>query len=196
MFREGLYMKKSDSIQTEWARLAKQITDHLLDRREILEQDLYPGRRFGADDRNAAIKNICQLNRKISRLADAMAKLESQNTDIGVRALLKSEPSDLMRLVVVVLATARFDLVAKREISGVDDILAVVGAQDAEDCLAVRALFREDSPLRPHLVISFSNTLDESDVRLKEQSINTILHQKKDASEKITEAVSITGRWK
>lgn len=188
-------MKEQISKQrSEWTRLARGITEKLLERNERIEHDLAPGSLLDDDDRRNALKFICRMNRDINSLCEKMSALE-RTTKVGTKALLNRNPEHLMRIVVALLATARFDRQAEREARCVGDIVEIVGAKDSDDCLAVRSMFRDDSVLRPHLSISYRQTLDASSVCLKESSLNKLLAQKTDQSEKVTDAISMVNKW-
>lgn len=187
--------EKTDKDRTAWAGLAKRITERLLERQEKLN-DLCPSNALcTGDDRRQALKAVCNLNKDIAQLADEMAALE-QNSTVGTKALLGQDLGALVKTVVALMAVARFSPAVGRDARSVDDIVGLVGGSDPEDSIAVRALFREDSVLRPHLTISHGATLDDCPVRLSESSLNRLLNQTPDKSERLCDAVAITSRWK
>jgi hypothetical protein len=187
--------EKTNKDRTAWAGLAKRMTERLLERQEKLN-DLCPNNSLcTGDDRRQALKAVCNLNKDIAKLADEMAALE-QESRVGTKAMLGKDPGTLVRTVVALMATARFSPEVGRDARSVDDIVGLVGARDPEDSLAVRSLFREDRVLHPHINISYGPTLDESGVRFKESSLNRLLSQSPDDSEKMTDAICLTNRWK
>jgi hypothetical protein len=187
--------EKTNKDRTAWAEAAKQISLLLLDRREKL-QDLCPSNCLADDDdRRQTLKAVCGLNRKLSALLDQMAA-QDKNSCVGVKALLGSEPGSLVRTLVSLMVSARFDPSLSRDTRTIDYVIGLVGASDPDDCIAARNLFRADSVIYPHLHIAFGPTLDESGVRFKDSSTNKLLAQPRDETEKITEATALTSRWK
>lgn len=186
---------KTDKARTKWATLAKRITERVMERQEKM-QDLCPGNPLATEDRQQTLKAICGMNREIARLTEEMAGIEEES-HVGSTPLLGQEPGALVRTVMALMAVARFSPEVGRDARSVDDIVGLVGARDPEDSLSVRALFRDDSVLRPHVNISYGPTLDESGVRLKEPSLNRLLSQQpSDKSEMMAEAVAMIGKWK
>lgn len=187
---------KTDKARVRWATLAKRITERLLLRHEKHEDLCQSHATPTPDDKRQALKQICALNREISRLADDLGTVEAE-AGLGTLALFGQDHGNLLRIVVALLATARFDRSVGRDARCVEDVLSLVGARDPEDCLAVRALFRDDSMLKRHINLSSGVSLDDCGVKIKESSLNRLLGQNPDDSECMTDAVALTtARWK
>jgi hypothetical protein len=184
--------KTAGSHCNEWLELAKKLATACLERQDKL-RDLAPGSRLDDDERKQTLKAICKLNRDIGKLADDMAALESG--DFGVTAILDS-PTRFQRITVSLMTVARLVGDVGRELREVENLVDTVSGMDMEDALSVRNLFRDDSPLRSHIHIAYSQTLDESDVRLRESSLNRILGNSPDKSEWMTEAAALSRKWR
>ena len=179
--------------RTKWLELAKKVTTTCLARLDWLN-DLRPERRLDDAERREALKTVCTHNREIGKMTEEMDALESRT--LGIVTVI-SNPTPITGLVVTLLTMARLNAAANSELNLVEEVVALAGAGDAEDALAARNLFRSDSALRPHLHISYRSSLDESEVRLKESSLNRILgNSPGDGSEEMTRAYAITKTWK
>ena len=179
--------------RTRWMELPKRITTACFTRQDKLE-DLSPDRHLDEADRRQTLKAVCKLNRDIARCTEEMAAME--NADFGTAAIME-DPAPLMRIVVALMVIARLVASAGRQMDSVDDVVGLASGGDPEDALAARNLFRDDSPLRRYLRISYSATLDESSVRLKESGLNRILGNEPDrGSEEMTQAVALMTKWK
>jgi hypothetical protein len=189
-------MKKNDTNptnkRTRWLELAKHLTTACLTRQEKL-RDLAPNSRLDDDERKQTLKAICKLNRGIGKTADEIAALESGN--YGVNTILDA-PTQLERVTVALMVVSRLVGDVGRELRGIESLVDTVGGMDMEDALAVRSLFRGDSQLRPHIHIHYAETLDESDVRLKESSLNRVLGNQPDESERMTEVTALSSKWR
>lgn len=179
--------------RAKWLELAKKLTTACLSRQSKLN-DLLPDYNITANEKKETLKAICALNRDIGKLADEMASLEAGN--FGVVVIIE-KPTLLMRITVTLMTIARLIPHVNHELGQVEDVVRLVVGSDPEDALAVRNLFRSDSPLRSHFHMAYVATLDESDVRLKESSLNRILANKPgDGSEDWTEAVALKTKWR
>jgi len=189
-------MRKNENNQasrrTRWLELAKDLTTACLTRQDKL-RDLAPDSRLDDSERKQTLKAICKLNRDIGKTVEDMTALESD--DFGVAAIV-NDPTQLERITVALMAVARLVGDVGRELSRVENLVDVVGGMDMEDTLALRSLFRDDSRLRQHIHIHYAETLDESEVRLKESSLNRILGDKPDTSERMTEVAALSSKWR
>ena len=185
---------KIDKARVKWAELAKRMTQSIMERNEKLE-DLCPNQLVSPDERRPILKAICSNNRDIAKLADDMATAEAEAA-VGTKVLLGHDPGNLVRMVLSLMVVGRFEPRIGHEVRFIQDIIGMVGARDPEDCLSVRALFRDDSVLQPHISICPGCTLDESPVRIREASLNKLLGQQKDESERLCDAVALTKTWK
>jgi len=180
--------------RVRWLELAKRITDRCMNRRDKLS-DLCPPPSVTDAERKETLKAVCALNREIAKLADQMAEVED-HASVGTGAILQSAPDSLVRVVVSLLTAARLCAEVNRELRQVQDVVELASGHDTEDAVAVRNLFRNDGLLRPHVSMAYGATLDESEVRLKEASLNRILNQPRDESERLTDGAAFAGKWR
>jgi len=189
-------MNRDETAKTRvrWLELAKRITERCMNRRDKLS-DLCPPPTPTDSERKETLKAVCALNREIAKLADQMAEVEA-TVGIGTGAILKGAPENLVRIVVSMMTAARLSSEVNRELRHIEDVVELASGRDAEDAVAVRNLFRSDGLLRPHITVAYGATLDESAVRLREASLNRILNQPRDESERLTDAAAFAEKWR
>jgi len=185
---------ETEKTRTAWAATATRLAEKMLERKAKVD-DLRQNLPLGMADKQETLREICSLGKDIAGIADELDDLE-KGAPVGATALCGRNPGVVPRMALALMAAARWDQNVSRETHEVQDVTLLVSAVDSESCLQTRALFRDDSPLRPHILIAYATTLDESGVRLKEGSLNRLLGQKPDGADKMTEAVGLSGKWR
>lgn len=178
--------------RVEWLGIAKGITEKAIERRDWFRY-VCPGRRPCAQETRDALKAIAVLTNEIAGLTGKIATLE-KGGGLGVNVLL-NHPTPGLRTLVAAMVIGRFNGDVGRDTRCIHDLVDIVAGRDPGDALAVRNMFRDDFPLRPHVNILYAATLDDSACRLKESSLNKLLGQPPDVSEQFTAAMVAAGRW-
>jgi len=185
-------MKNINTIN-QWLSLGRKLTENCLARQDKI-RDLEPSFTTDKDERKVLKKEISNLNIEISKTAADMAKLEG--SDFGITKITPN-PTKLERIIFTIMAMARLSPVhIKRDLEEVGDIANNAAGDDLKYALIARNYFREDSMFREHFSLQHWPTLDESNVRLTEKSLNKILGQKPDDSEILTASKPLKSSWR
>ena len=159
-----------------WLRLAKELALAAHQRMSHLV-DTCPLPHERAEARVEALGEVAKLNNRTSELCQAMREIENEKDDepMGTNALLGQEPSEAIRITVVLFTLRNITDALSHSLNRVGEAIDYAAGREPTASIEVRQAFRSDGVLRPHFHVEPDATIDRYYITLTESAFSTVL---------------------
>jgi len=165
---------KLEARRNQWLDTAKQLALACFERNTRRTQ-LCP-RVICADDEKAPkLRELALVKERIAGLCQQLREIEEDGEPMGVRALMPDEPSQAIRVALVVLTAKNLSESVDLEINEVANVVEWAANEEPAPSLEVRQAFRADGSLRPYVHVIPEATLDQYAIVMTEKAFSSVL---------------------
>ena len=176
-----------------WLTLAKEIALAAYERKNYLI-DACPLPHESENARTENLRKVAEANRQISARCKDQRAVEDESEPLGVKALLGREPSEAIRITLILGVLKNITNSLGFELNTPAEYVDWAAGREPGACIAARQAFSCGGELRPHFHVEPSETVGRHQVEMTEEAFLKTLSLPPDRETEVLAALKSPGK--